>query len=62
MLVKRVSEVDAEQAATLASLVIALGADVGLVVADRVAPGTRLATWGTRVEILLASDVADLAL
>jgi hypothetical protein len=60
VLAKRATEFGPDDAATLAQLVAALGADICLVVADKVAPGTRLATWGTRIEAYTATDVAGL--
>lgn len=61
VLVKRAAEFGTDEATTLAQLAVALGADVCLVVADRIAPGTRLATWGTRIEVVEAGDVPALA-
>ena len=60
VLVKRSEAFAAEDAAALAQLVAALGADVALVVADHVKPGTRLATWGTRIEVVTPADVPSL--
>ena len=60
VLVKRADAFGPEDAATLSQLVTALGADVGLVVADRVLPGTRLATWGTRIEVVASADAPSL--
>lgn len=57
ILVKRATTFGPDEAAVLAPLVVALGADVGLVVVDKPLPGVRLATWGTRLEILRAEDV-----
>jgi hypothetical protein len=62
VLVKRAQDFGPEDAAALSQLVTALGADVGLVVADRVLPGTRLATWGTRIEVVASADVQGLSL
>lgn len=59
VLVKRAESFGPEDAATLAQLVAALGADVALVAADTVRPGTRLATWGTRIEVLASADVSQ---
>lgn len=61
VLVKRANDFGPEDAATLSQLVTALGADVGLVVADRVLPGTRLATWGTRIEVVASTDAPGLS-
>ena len=61
VLVKRAPAFAAEEAASLAQLVAALGADVALVVADDVKPGTRLATWGTRIEVVTPADVPALS-
>lgn len=60
VLVKRAADFGPDDAVALAQLVQALGADVGLVVADRVLPGTRLATWGTRIEVCASTDVPTL--
>ena len=60
VLVKRAGDFGAEDAATLAQLAVALGADVCVVVADRIAPATRLATWGTRIEVYSAAEVPTL--
>ncbi|MFA5860205.1 MAG: hypothetical protein WDA16_00780 [Candidatus Thermoplasmatota archaeon] len=60
VLLKRQAEFGPDEAATLAQLVAALGADICLVVADKVQPGTRLATWGTRIEAYTPSDAATL--
>ena len=60
VLVKRATEFAADDAPALAQLVAALGADVCLVVADRVGPGARLATWGTRLEVCASGDVPAL--
>ncbi len=62
LLVQRVPELTPDAANALAPLVVALGADVGIVIADRIAPGVRLATWGTRLEVVLAVDVPTLDL
>jgi hypothetical protein len=61
VLLKRAAEFGPDEAATLAQLVAALGADICLVVADRVAPGTRLATWGTRIEAYTPPEASALA-
>lgn len=61
VLVKRAEAFGPDDAAALAQLVAALGADVALVVADQVKPGTRLATWGTRLEVVPAADVPTMA-
>lgn len=60
VLLKRQAEFGPDEAATLAQLVAALGADICLVVADKVQPGTRLATWGTRIEAYTPSDAVTL--
>ena len=60
VLVKRATEFGPDDAPALAQLVAALGADVCLVVADKVGSGTRLATWGTRIEVCATADVPGL--
>jgi hypothetical protein len=60
VLVKRAAEFTTEDAATLAQLVTALGADVALVVAEKPAAGVRLATWGTRIEVVTPDAIGSL--
>lgn len=60
VLLKRSPEFSGEEAANLSGLVTALGADICLVVADKVAPGTRLATWGTRIEVYTPAEAGVL--
>lgn len=61
VLVKRNDAFGPDDAPTLAQLAVALGADICLVVADRVEPGTRIATWGTRLEVYDAREVESLS-
>lgn len=60
VLVKRAPEFAADDAPALAQLVAALGADMCLVVADKVGAGARLSTWGTRIEVCATADVPAL--
>lgn len=60
VLLKRSLEFNGDEAANLSGLVTALGADICLVVAEKIAPGTRLATWGTRIEVYTPAEAGVL--
>ncbi|HVL47862.1 MAG TPA: hypothetical protein VM889_04840, partial [Candidatus Thermoplasmatota archaeon] len=62
ILVKRVPKLDETLAASLAQLSRDLSADVCMVLAGAVAPGTRLATFGTPVVALAPGEARGLAL